>query len=75
MSPAIALRAAEQWLRGAHASELTEYFRLERHKSDAERVAPYEVVSTAWRRFASLDQGASPFASPRYWAAFVCDGV
>lgn len=73
--PAVALREAQLWLRTATAAQITDYFQRERQKSSAELKAPYRFISAAWRRFAAMDPHSTPFASPLYWAPFVCYGV
>jgi CHAT domain-containing protein len=72
--PDEALSRAQRWLRDVTAAELAEYFRVERSKPEAERVAPYETLSAAWRRFVALEPDTAPFRSPTYWAAFVYYG-
>ncbi|MDX2136930.1 MAG: CHAT domain-containing protein [Chloroflexota bacterium] len=69
MDPAVALRAAQFWLRGVTAAELGEYYESFYRMSDSEAREGFRVLRQSW---APDDK---PYAHPYYWAAFKYDGA
>jgi CHAT domain-containing protein len=72
--PAAALRQAQRWLRDLTADHLRQRFAAEGEVLLTTRMLG-EVVSKQYRRFATLDPDARPFAHPFYWAAFTFSGA
>jgi CHAT domain-containing protein len=72
--PAGALRQAQRWLRDLTAEHLRQRFAAEREALLTTRMSG-KVVSAQYRRFATLDPDARPFAHPFYWAAFTFSGA
>jgi CHAT domain-containing protein/tetratricopeptide (TPR) repeat protein len=72
VSPALALRAAQQWLRGASAVDLDLAGHWERVYDASGRSDP--VALQAWRHYRAVGDERS-FADPYYWAPWTLYGA
>lgn len=73
LAPAAALRAAQDWLRGASEAELKAYLRA----AVTEGRLPGDAMRSidAMLRSATAQGGRQPFAHPYYWSGFTLTGL